>query len=272
MSKFEILCVTMHQNDFSKLKDMNIHSDVVFANQADRTAYEEMAFEGHTAKMITTTTRGVGKNRNVALLYANAEICLFADDDVTYCDNMEEIVLREFEQYPKADIMIFHLESEDPTHPQRKYIQTEKHKRFGRMPWGCVRVAFRLGSIQKANLWFTTLFGGGCRFPSGEDSIFFVEAKRAGLQVYVSNKTIGRISYAISTWYTGVDEKYFYAKGVFYQAIKRRPKWLWYLYFAWRTKGKGVLTRRQRIEWMKKGAKGYKQMLSFEEYKQKYEE
>ena len=25
MSKFEILCVTMHQKDFSKLKEMNIH-------------------------------------------------------------------------------------------------------------------------------------------------------------------------------------------------------------------------------------------------------
>ena len=31
MSKFEILCVTMHQKDFSKIQKMNIHSDVVFA-------------------------------------------------------------------------------------------------------------------------------------------------------------------------------------------------------------------------------------------------
>lgn len=33
MSKFELLCVTMHQKDFSKIQEMNIHSDVVFANQ-----------------------------------------------------------------------------------------------------------------------------------------------------------------------------------------------------------------------------------------------
>lgn len=33
MSKFELLCVTMHQKDFSKLQEMNIRSDVVFANQ-----------------------------------------------------------------------------------------------------------------------------------------------------------------------------------------------------------------------------------------------
>ena len=52
MSKFEILCVTMHQNDFSKIKEMNVHSNIVYANQADYTSYEEYEFEGHTAKMI----------------------------------------------------------------------------------------------------------------------------------------------------------------------------------------------------------------------------
>ncbi len=34
MLSFEVLCVTMNQNDFSKIKEMNINSDVVFANQA----------------------------------------------------------------------------------------------------------------------------------------------------------------------------------------------------------------------------------------------
>lgn len=47
MSKFEILCVTMHQNDFSKIKKINIHSDVVFANQADTTSFEQIEFEGY---------------------------------------------------------------------------------------------------------------------------------------------------------------------------------------------------------------------------------
>ena len=80
----------MHQSDFSKIKEMNIKSDVIFANQCDHTSYEELEFDGHTAKMISTATRGVGKNRNLALIYASADICLFADDDVTYDDGAEE--------------------------------------------------------------------------------------------------------------------------------------------------------------------------------------
>ena len=54
MSRFEILCVTMHQKDFSKIEQMNINSDVVFANQADTTSMDEMEFNGHRARMITT--------------------------------------------------------------------------------------------------------------------------------------------------------------------------------------------------------------------------
>ena len=42
MLSFEILCVTMYQKDFSKIGEMNIHSNVVFANQCDRTSYEEI--------------------------------------------------------------------------------------------------------------------------------------------------------------------------------------------------------------------------------------
>ena len=71
MNRFEILCVTMHQNDFSKIKEMNIHSNVVFANQCDHTSFEECVINGHYAKMISTQTRGVGINRNFALAYAS---------------------------------------------------------------------------------------------------------------------------------------------------------------------------------------------------------
>ena len=95
MPKFEILCVTMHQRDFFKIKEMNIRSDVFFAKQADTTALEEIEFEGHKARMLTTDTRGVGVNRNMALQYAKGDICLFADDDVTYHDDVEEKVLSE---------------------------------------------------------------------------------------------------------------------------------------------------------------------------------
>ena len=214
MSKFQILCVTMHQSDFSKIKEMNIHSDVIFANQADCVAKDILTFEEHTAMMITTDTRGVGINRNVALMYADADICLFADDDVTYVDGLEEVVVAEFEAHPDADIMIFHLDTDDQVRKQKKYTKTKKCGYMTRMPWGGARIAVRLCAAKKANLWYTTLFGGGCVFPGGEDSMWLLEAKRKGLTFYVSDKTIGTVSFATSTWFSGTDERFFWGKGV----------------------------------------------------------
>ncbi len=265
MSRFEILCVTMHQNDFSKIKQMNIHSDIVFANQADKTSMDEIEFDGHTARMITTDTRGVGVNRNLALMYAKGDICLFADDDVVYNDDAEEKVLAEFEAHPDADIIIFHFDT-DSERKQVKYNKTKKCRGLYKMPWGAIRVAFRLNSIKKANVWFTTLFGGGCIFPSGEDSMWLNEARRKGLTFYVSKETIGKVSFEDSTWFTGFDEKMYYGKGAFYQAVHPRTKYLWMMYFAFRTQKSSKLLLSDKFKWMNNGIRGYNQMLSYQDF------
>ena len=267
MSKFEILCVTMHQNDFSKIKEMNVHSNIVYANQADHTSYEEYEFEGHTAKMISTQTRGVGINRNFVLAYASADICLMADDDVQYDGDMEDRVLDEFEKHPDADVIVFHFASNDPNRKPPQYFKTKKWPRFARTPWGTIRIAFRLNSVRKANAWFTALFGGGCIFPSGEDSMWIKDLRRAGLTFYVSKETIGKVSYETSTWFTGYDNKYFYGVGACYAAINRRTSFIKYLYMALRTEGKGNLSLFQKMTWMLCGKDGYKETQAYDEYK-----
>ena len=266
MSSFEILCTTMHQTDFSKIEEMNIRSNVVFANQCDRTAYEEMVFDGHTAKMISTTTRGVGKNRNLALMYATADICLFADDDLTYADEIEQKVVSEFLAHPDADIVIFNIQSDDPDRKPTIYPRTKKWTKWWSAPWGGARIAFRLNSIKKANMWFTTLFGGGCTFPSGEDSIWLKSAQKAGLRFYVSREIIGKVSYEESTWFTGYNEKYYYGVGACYAAINPYFAWLKFLYTLYRNRHKKELRCAEKLKWMKNGRKGYQEMLSYDEF------
>ena len=270
MSKFEILCVTMHQTDFSKIRQMNIASDVVFANQTNHTDYGELLFdEIHKARMISTATRGVGINRNLALMYAQGEICLFADDDVTYCDNMEQIVLDEFQKNPSADVMIFHLETDDPVRKQKKYSKTRRCFRFERMPWGGCRIAFRLSSVQKANICFTTLFGGGALFPSGEDSMWLNSARKSGLNFYVSNQTIGKVSFETSTWFDGDEEKFYFGKGAYYAATHPKTFSIWMTYFLLRTRKSRKMSFSDKIKWMKLGGDGYKNMKPFDEMKRK---
>ena len=266
MSKFEILCVTMHQKDFSKIEEMNVRSNIVYANQCDRTSYEEMQFDGHLAKMISTQTRGVGINRNLALTYASADICLMADDDVVYSDDMEERVIAEFDRHPDADVIVFHFDSNDKNRKPPKYEKTKKWPRLARTPWGSIRIAFRLDAVRRANAWFTTLFGGGCIFPSGEDSMWIKDLRRAGLVFYVSKETIGRVSYETSTWFTGYDDKYFYGVGACYAAINPATSFVRYLYMAVRTRGKGRLSFTEKTRWMRKDKRGYRCMRSCGEF------
>lgn len=268
MAEFEILCVTMYQDNFSKIKEMNIKSNVVFANQCDHTSYEEIVFEGHTAKMISTQTRGVGINRNLTLSYASADICLLADDDVQYDDDMEVRVLAEFKKHPDADVIVFHFASNDPNRKPPKYAKTKKWPKYARTPWGSIRIAFRLTAVRKANVWFTTLFGGGCIFPSGEDSMWIKDLRHAGLTFYVSKETIGKVSYETSTWFEGYNNRYFYGVGAYYAATNTRITPVKYLYTALRTHGKGSLSFTQKINWMKLGKEGYGRMLPYEECKQ----
>lgn len=269
MSAFEILCVTMHQTDFSKIKEMNIHSDVLFANQGDGTELSELEFEGHRGRMITTTTRGVGKNRNLALLYAEGDICLLADDDVVYNDNMEELVLKEFKAHPDADVIIFHLESTDPSRPQPNYKKSRWVRPWSRLPWPTFRVAFRLSAVKKGNIWFTTLYGGGCTFPSGEDSMWLHTAKKKGLRMYVSTQTIGQVFYETSSWFTGYDESFFYGKGAYHRCVHPHSCWFWKYYVLYRFRHFGSLPKKERMKWFTNGTVGYKRLLSYKEYVQK---
>lgn len=269
MSKFEILCVTMYQKDFSKINEMNIHSNVILANQADETFMKKIEFDGCVARMVSTTTRGVGVNRNTALMHAQGEVCIFADDDVVYSDDMEKKVLAEFDKHPDADIIIFHFETDDIRRKQKMYKRTRKSMSWEQMPWAGFRIAFRLDSVKKANLWFNTLFGGGCIFPSGEDSIWLLDAKRKGLKIYVSKETIGKVSFDTSTWFTGFDEKFYYGKGAFYEAVHPKMKYFWIFYMAVRTYKYKEIDFWQKILWMQHGTAGYKKLLDYFSYKKK---
>ena len=265
--KFEILCVTMNQIDFSKIKMMNVHSDIVFANQGNKTGYAELLFENHKAKMISTATRGVGINRNLTLMYASADICLFADDDIVYKDDVEKIVLKEFEEHPDADVFIFNYDAVDAGNRKIKVFQkTQRCSKFFKKLSGGIRIAFRLASVKKANLWFSTLFGGGCIFPCGEDTKWLVDAYNKNLRVYVSKESIGTVSFSDSSWFDGVNNRYFYGFGAYYRDTHPFSYPLWMLYFAIRTSKMTKMSFLEKIRWMRNGVVGYSSLLSFDQY------
>ena len=222
MPTFEILCTTMQQTDFSKIKEMNIKSDVVFANQCDHTSYEETEFDGHKAKMISTETRGVGKNRNLALIYASADICLFADDDVVYNDGYEKIICDFYDNHPDADLVVFNLlVSRNGSEPKSVIHSSGKLKRKT-LSFGTYAISVRRSAIDWHNIRFHHQFGGGTPFSCGEDSKFLNDCFDNKLTAYTCSDTIGSVFHKESTWFDGFSDKHFIDKGVLFYSLMKK--------------------------------------------------
>jgi hypothetical protein len=261
----EILVATMHQMDFCKIDEMNINSDVIFANQADDYTYREEKMNFGVARMITTKERGVGKNRNLALSMAKNQICLLSDDDVVYVDNYYDIILKAFNELPHADIIIFNIETQGEKVKRRINSKIKKVNIFNFMNYGAVRIAFRKDSIVNHNIWFSLKFGGGATYGAGEDSLFLREALRKKLNIYTYPAKIATVNQTTSTWFKGYNSKFFFDKGAFCEAAFPYLKYIVAIYYAWRFKGVADNTFLLNIKEMFKGMEGFKKGKSYEE-------
>jgi len=217
----EVLVAAMGQTDFSLIEKMGISGAAVIANQADRFDFAEMPGRfGSCTRMITTPYRGLGRNRNTALMAARGDICVFADEDEVLANNYEVMVAQAFENVPDADMLVFNLETQGViTRPRRESTRVSRVRVWNALNYGSCRLAVRRGSLLKVNVWFSLLIGAGTSYGGGEDSLFAVECLRSGLKVYTYPKTIGFVTQTSSTWFTGYTEKYFRDKGVFYRLM-----------------------------------------------------
>ena len=237
MSRFEILCVTMHQKDFSKIQQMNIHSDVIIANQADRETVEEIDCADHRAKMVTTKTRGVSKNRNIAMEHISddTEIVLFTDDDLRFYDDVKDIVLREFETHSEADAIKFNINCVSDRKISMKPIAAfHRATRREMGAWGVCGLAIRTSALCKIGLQFNERFGSGTPNYCGEDTIFLQELLKNNISLYASPLYIADIDQSNSSWFEGYNERYFITNGMILNEIYPVLCYLLAVRSAWR--------------------------------------
>lgn len=94
------------------ISNANITQNVLVVNQVEKDKHL-IRYEAENKRIYSFKEKGTSKSRNKALQLANADICILADDDVRYVDNYEEIILRAYKKYKKADIIIFSIESDN---------------------------------------------------------------------------------------------------------------------------------------------------------------
>lgn len=260
--RLEILLATMNQTDDSVLDTMKVQSDIIVCNQnSEQTAYRNYQKGNYQVRWYDFQEKGVGLNRNNALLRSDADICLLADDDVVFDERYQQIILDAFEKNPKADLIAFNIASADGV---KRYngskIQKINLHNCGR--YGAVRIAFRRMSVIKNAIAFNQLFGGGCMFTAGEDTMFIRDCLRCGLRMIAVPDCILQLTDSRpSTWFEGYNQKFFEDFGSSYychygrlaeivtlvQLLRRRKKWLkeYSLMKAWRLALNGIRKYKQ---------------------------
>lgn len=197
---------------------MNVQTDVLVANQCGLDSEETFEYRDHSAEYLNSGERGVGRNRNVLLDRATADICIFADDDLRFVDGYAAIASKAFAECPDADVLLFNLIEKNP----RRYINNSIFKvGYGNYArYGAARTAFRRSAICSKGIRFNTEFGGGTRYGSGEDTIFLQDCLRAGLNLYAVPYALAEIDQnASSTWFKGYNKKFFFDKGALYACL-----------------------------------------------------
>lgn len=154
----QVLVATMNQKNIEKLLDkMNISSDAIVANQTDCFSHEKIQYKGNQIEVYNFDERGIGLNRENALIRANRDICLIADDDMVYQNEYAQIVDEYFHKIKDADVIIFNIKEKE----QKRYINKKIHrvKWYNFMRYGGVRIAFKRAPVQMNGISFNIKFG-----------------------------------------------------------------------------------------------------------------
>lgn len=216
--KLQVLTAAVNKEVRALAESMKLETEAVIVNQCDSYGYEEFEHNGKRVRCFSMAERGVGLNRNTALLHADGDIVLFSDEDIRFYKGYEKQVLSAFEKNPHADLITFNFK----VHSAREtYYNNEERPirwyNYGRYP--TFSVAARLDSLRRANVSFSLLFGGGAKYSNGEDSLFLRDCLKSGLHLYTSTEEIGEEVYRESTWFTGYNEKFFVDRGVLYHFL-----------------------------------------------------
>lgn len=219
--KFQVLISTMNKRNRedikSLLKKMNIKRNYYIVNQS---SHSDIPYIYHTenGEVHTYKEKGLSRSRNRCLFESKNDICLISDENVTYVDNFDNIIINQFINHKEYDVIAFYVEN-------AKRINNLKNGRvnlLNSMKLCSVQIAFRKKSIIEKNIQFDERFGTGSNlYKSGEENIFLADCIKNKLKIYYCPIKIGVLNEHQSTWFKGFNEEYFVSKGACYKRIFR---------------------------------------------------
>ena len=265
--KVQVLVATMHQKDYTLTDKMNLETDAIIANQCEKCSNDSYKKNDHKILFLNRPDRGVGLNRNEALLHATGDILTLADDDMIFYKGYEGIIKKAFYEIPDADAIIFNIETIGQDMGRRDNSKVKRVRFYNALNYGAARLSMKKNSVKRENILFHTCFGGGTKFSAGEDTLFIADMLKHGLKVYAYPETIASVDQTSSTWFAGYNHKYYYDKGVFFRALSKKFAYVLCIQDLIRHKDykKNQMKFSEALNEMKKGICAFENLKAYEE-------
>lgn len=199
----------MHQSDLSIIEKSNIHSNTLIINQCNKNDYFEQINKEVKIRMISTEERGLSRSRNMAIKYSEGDICLLVDDDEILVDNVEEIIINAFREYPAYDVIAFSL-----LHPKRNFPSKFYEIRcFHALKIRSWQIAFKRNRIIDKEIRFDEKMGSGTNNGGGEEHKFLLDCLKNKLKIAYVPQVIAQLNIADSQWFNGFTNHFFLNRG-----------------------------------------------------------
>lgn len=162
-------------------------------------------------RILLSDTRGLSRNRNIAIDAATATICLIADDDLSYDPDAFRNIIDVFKADPQLDIAAFRYSGSDSKHyPEHEFDLRRPPKGYYITSF---ELAFRRKRIAASGIRFDLRFGIGAEFPSGEENIWLHQLLQADMKGKFFPITIANHEALTTGSRLGADPEFIRTKG-----------------------------------------------------------
>lgn len=261
---FEILISTMFRSDFTFLEAMfpkvscwDYH--ILIINQTNNA--HQLLSSHSNIRVINTHERGLPLSRNMAIKNAHGKICLIADDDVRYVENLLDIVISAFNKANDATIITFQMLDRHGDLYQ-KYRKIRVHNRKTLNTINGVVIAFNLSKLLESEISYDPLFGLGATFESANEYVFMRNALAANVRCVFEEQII--LSHTdVSSGQRSSDNSIIYARAAVrfkYMGWLAYVSMIKYVWFYYRRKEICLNEISSKISIAFAGIKKYKQL------------